>query len=227
MGITKWNKKTMQLEKITDSLSKAELSILKKLSSPIKIQDFLDTLPFNLEKEEETYHSPRMLLKRRTAHCMEGALLAALALWIHGDEPLVLDLDAPDEINHMVALYKRNGYWGAISKTNHSCLRFRDPVYKTIRELVLSYFHEYFDSRPDKRLGNKLLRSYVGPINLKKFKHLDKEGQTWVTSQDNLGWIPEMLDKLKHYELVPKANKNFLRKADKMERKAGEIVEWK
>ncbi len=217
MGITKSN----------IILTKVEASILKKLSTPIKIQDFLDTIPFNLEKKEETYHSPRMVLKKRKAHCLEGALLAALALWIHGEEPLILDLKAPDEIDHIVTLYKRNGYWGAISKTNHSCLRFRDPVYKTVRELVLSYFHEYFDSRPGKKLGRKLLRSYAGPINLKNFTYLDNDGQTWITSLQKLDWVPEKIDEMRHHEIVPHKNMKLIRKADHMERKAGNLTEWK
>ena len=125
-------------------LNYKELKILKKLNSPIKIQNFLDTLSINHEKNGETYKSPRRVLADKSAHCLEGAMLASLCLWIAGKQSLIMDLKSDCGDDHTVALYKINGYWGAISKTNHATLRFRDPVYKTIRELALSYFHEYF-----------------------------------------------------------------------------------
>ena len=139
-------------------LTKQELKIFKKLNTPIKIQDFLDKIPMNWEKKGETYFSPRRALEARKMHCLEGAIFAATALWLQGEKPLLLDLKAKGDDDHVVALYRRNGYWGAISKTNHAALRFRDPVYKTIRELALSYFHEYFLDRD----GKKILDFYGG-----------------------------------------------------------------
>ena len=118
-------------------LSKKELVVFKKLNTPIKIQNFLDKIPMNWEKRGETYMSPRRALRAQNMHCLEGAVFAATALWLQGEKPLLLDLKANGDDDHVVALYKRNGYWGAISKTNHAALRFRDPVYKTIRELAL------------------------------------------------------------------------------------------
>jgi hypothetical protein len=197
-------------------LTKEELKILKKLSTPIKIQDWLDAVPLNHEKNGETYMSPRRSLRENKMHCLEGALVAALALWLAGEEPLLLDLKAPQDIDHVVALYQRNGYWGAISKTNHAALRFRDPVYKTIRELALSYFNEYFDNETRK----KTLRSYAGPYNLKK---LEKD---WITTEEDLFSLPIILDDLPHKEVFPKINIKYLRLADKMELKAGGFVEW-
>ena len=200
------------------NLDKKELSVLKKLSTPMKIQDFLDTLPINYEKKGETYMSPRRVLREKKAHCFEGALLAALALKIHGKEPLLLDLKAlPSDIDHVVTLYKVNGYWGAISKTHHTSLRFRDPIYRTIRELATSYFHEYFINKS----GQKTLRSYSKPFNLNKQKI------NWITSENDLRELVDNLDESPHLPLFPKANLKHIRKADKMERKAGEIVEWK
>lgn len=200
------------------NLSKKELSVLKKLSTPNKIQDFLDTLPINFEENSETYMSPRRVLREKKAHCLEGALLAALALWLQGEEPLLLDLKtSPIDQDHVVAVYKRNGYFGAISKTNHACLRFRDPVYKNIRELAVSYFHEYFLNKN----GQKTLTKYSVPFNLKKLK------TDWVTSEEELWNIAEKLDGLKHFPIYPKSNKKFIRPADKTERKAGELTEWK
>jgi hypothetical protein len=200
------------------NLSKAELKILKKLNTPIKIQDFLDTLPINFEKLGDTQMSPRRVLREKKAHCIEGALLAATALWLHGKEPLLLDLKAvPHDDDHVVALYKINGLWGAISKTNHATVRFRDPIYKTVRELVQSYFHEYFLNKN----GKKVLHSYSKPFNLKTL------GTEWITSEEDLWDLAEVLDQSLHYPLYPKKNKKYIRKADQMERKAGKLLEWK
>jgi hypothetical protein len=198
-------------------LTPQEITFLKKLSTPIKIQDFLDSLPLNYEKKVETNMSPRKVLKKKVAHCMEGALLAAAALWIQGKPPLLLDLKAhPYDDDHVVALYKINGLWGAISKTNHATLRFRDPIYRSIRELALTYFHEY--TTPS---GKKVLHSYSRPFDLRK------EGIDWVTSEEDLWELAHTLDTIKHFPLVPEKNKRYIRKADAMEIKAGELREWK
>lgn len=202
---------------MTFGLTATELRILKKLSTPIKIQNFLDTHPINWEKKGETYMSPRRTLRARKMHCLEGALVAAAALWLQGEEPLLLDLKTKGDDDHVVALYRRNGYWGAISKTNHTTLRFRDPVYKTIRELTLSYFHEYFINRT----GRKTLQSYSQPFNLKKL------GTDWVTAKEDLFHIAEAIDVSRHYPLVHKKNARLLRPADTMERLAGKLIEWK
>ncbi len=208
----------MKIKEIIKKISPKDLSILKKLNSPIKIQNFLDKMPINHEKNGETYMSALSSLKFNKAHCLEGALIAALALFIHKKEPLILDLKTkkPD-IDHVVAVYKINGYFGAISKTNHATLRFRDPIYKTIRELALSYFHEYFLNKN----GEKTLISYSKPYNLKKY------GEKWIFSKDNLWDLPDILDQLPHQSIIPNKNKKYIRKADAMERQAGEIIEWK
>ncbi|MBX4197961.1 hypothetical protein KW782_01360 [Candidatus Parcubacteria bacterium] len=162
--------------------------------------------------------SPRRVLREKKAHCMEGALLAAAALWLNGQSPLLLDLKAmPHDDDHVVTLYKINGLWGAISKTNHATLRFRDPIYKTVRELALSYFHEYFLEKNSK----KVLYSYSKPFNLKRF------GQNWITSEEDLWDLAIDLDDSPHTRLFPKKNKKYFRKADAMERKAGKLLEWK
>ena len=110
-------------------LTKKEWQKLKKLSTPEKIQDFLNSLPFNFEKNGETHSSVRYALKRGSVHCFEGALIAAAALWIRGEKPLILDLvTVRPDLDHVVTLFKRGGYWGAISKTNHAVLRYRDPI---------------------------------------------------------------------------------------------------
>lgn len=199
-------------------LSDEELSLLRPLSTPIKIQNYLDTLPINFEKKGETNMSPRRVLREGKAHCMEGAMLAATALWIHGEKPLLLDLKTlRGDDDHVVTLYKRGGRWGAISKTNHATLRFRDPVYKSVRELVMSYFHEYFlDSN-----GQKTLRGHSGPFNLARF------GTKWVTAEDDLWNLAIALDEAKHFPLFPADNARHIRSADEMERKAGVLIEWR
>ncbi len=198
-------------------LTPQELAILRPLKTPAQIQDFLDSIPMNHEKEGETHWCPRRVLKENKAHCIEGALLAATALWLHGEDPIILDLKgAPPDYDHVVALYKRNGYWGAISKTNHATIRFRDPVYKTIRELVLSYFHEWFMNVD----GKKTLLSYSRPFNMKKL------GTAWVTREDDWWELDDILNALPHFPLVPKGNQKFIRDADAMELKAGRLIEW-
>jgi len=199
-------------------LTFVEYKILKKLTTPIKIQDYLDSLPINFEKKGETYMSPRRVLREQKAHCFEGALLAALCLMLQGEDPLILDLKTnDDDVDHVIALYKRNGYFGAISKTNHASVRFRDPVYKSVREIALSYFHEYFLDTT----GEKTLQSYSRAIHLKQF------GFTWITTEEDLYPMAERIDALAHKEIVPKVNAKYIRKADSMERRAGRITEWK
>lgn len=198
-------------------LSKKELTVLKKLSTPAKIQDFLDRLPINHEKNGDTCLSPRQVLREKKALCIEGAMLAAAALWLHGEEPLLLDLTTfGHQDDHVVALYKRNGYWGAISKTNHVTLRFRDPIYRTIRELALSYHHEYFAHET----GQKILKSYSGPFSLKRF------GTQWITAEEDVWHIAEALDTVPHFLCVPEKNRHSLRKASVLERKACRFIEW-
>ena len=198
------------------SLNKEEISLLKKLNTPIKIQDYLDSLPINWEKKGETYMSVRKTLEAQKSHCFEGALIAAAALMLQGKTPLLMDLKTSEGDDHVIALYKVNDYWGAISKTNHATLRFRDPVYRNIHELALSYFHEYFNNTT----GKKILKSYSKPFNLKKYTN------EWLISEKQLFHIADALDNSTHYELIPEENKKHIRKADTMEKRAGSLIEW-
>jgi len=193
-----------------------EFKIFKKLTSPQKIQDFLDGIPMNFEKRGEEHKSPLMTLRRNNAHCIEGALLAAAALWYNGKKPLLLDLKtSQDDEDHVVALFKDGSRWGAISKTNHAVLRYRDPIYISVRELAASYFNEYFlDSR------KKTLRSYSAPFEL--LKHDD----SWLTTDKNLWNISDALDEAKHFPLFGKNLEHKLRQSDQIEIKAGDIAEW-
>lgn len=194
-----------------------ELAVLRKLRTPAAIQDFLNALPFNHEHEGETYRSPVMLLRAKSAHCMEGAMFAAAALWLHGRPPILLDLKtvAPD-VDHVVALFKEGSRWGAISKTNHGVLRYRDAIYRDPREIAMSYFNEYFLDD-----GVKTLRSFSRPFDLSRF---DDE---WLTANRQLYDIAEALDRSPHATIVTAAAAKKLRRADPIEIEAGKIVEWR
>lgn len=192
--------------------------IFRKLDSPRRIQDFLNTLRINFEEHGETCSSPLAVLQRGSAHCMEGAMLAAAALRMHGFPPLVVDLRAtPDDYDHVLAVFKQHGCWGAITKTNHAVLRYREPVYRTIRELAMSFFHEYFDDG-----GRKNLRSFSMPISLARFDRLQ-----WMTAAGDLWEIPQYLDAVRHYPMLNSGQRAGLRRADPIEIEAGKFVEWK
>src|SRR3989338_7586633 len=122
--------------------TKEETEIYKKLNSPVKIQDFLNSLKINFEEKGDTCFSPRIVLQKRKAQCVEGAIFAAAVLKFYGRKPLVLDLESTQkDFDHVVAVFRKNGKWGAVGKTNHAVLRYREPVYHNIHELVMSFFH--------------------------------------------------------------------------------------
>src|SRR3989338_2516713 len=183
-------------------LSRWEHALFARLNSARKVQDWLNALPFN---HGNTCNSPGVAIRDGHAHCFEGALLAAAALWAHGQKPLILDLrSTAKDFDHTLALFKQHGHWGAISKTNHAVLRYREPIYKSIRELALSYFEEYFDKK-----GKKNLRAYSKPINLARF---DKHN--WMTSEKDIWYIPEYLCEVPHTKILKPAMLRSLRKAD-------------
>lgn len=199
--------------------SKEEIRLFKKLNSPQKIQDYLNSLSFNF-REDGVFVSPRVVIRNKKSDCLEGALFAASVLEFHGEKPLILDLRSsknPFDYDHVIAVFKKFNCFGAISKTNHAVLRYREPVYKTIRELVMSYFHEYFLNK-----GIKTLREYSLPYDLNKLNHLE-----WRTTENNLWEIHEILDKIKHYPVLSKEQIKNLRKADRIEIDSGKLVEYK
>lgn len=193
-----------------------ELRVFQKLKNPRHIQDFLETLPINFEEHHDTFMSPRRILRERKAHCLEGAVFAASALAVHGRPPLLLDLETtPNDESHVVTVFRERGRWGAVSKTNHAALRYRDPVYRSVRELAISYFHEYFlDS------GTKTLRSY-GTLNLARFNR-----RNWTTDEEDLWYIERALVAARHFPIVTSARARFLRRADPIEQKAGKLTAW-
>src|SRR3990167_6433307 len=207
----------MYADKLKTLLSPTERKIFAKLTTPQKIQAYLDTLPINYERGGETYMSPRRVLKTKTAHCFEGALFAAAALAYHDQKPLLMDIQTiPADEDHVVALFRQNGRWGAISKTNHTILRYRDPVYATPRELALSYFHEYLMWD-----GRKSLVAYSNPFDLRRYRP-----EKWVTTEKSLVWLADALDDAKPFPIVPKKNRRLIRKASNVELRAMKIVEW-
>jgi hypothetical protein len=198
-----------------------EKTLLKKLNTPAKVQDYLNSLEFNFEEDgKDVIKSPIRVMREKKAHCMEGAVLAAYILSLHKNKPMILHLQTEKgDYDHVIALFKQNGLWGAISKTNHAVLRYREPVYKTVRELVMSYFHEYFLNSN----GKKTLRRYSSLLELSKNKFC----KNWEVSEEDLWEIDEELDKIKHFDIAPKSVFKNLRKADKIETEAGKIEEYK
>ena len=200
------------------NFSKEEIAFMKKLNTPKKVQDFLDTIAINFEEDGiDTLKSPLSVIRTNNAHCIEGAILAAYIFSIQGKPALLMNLKSnKKDFDHTIALFKDKGYFGAISKSNHYSLRYREPVYKNIRELALSYFHEYFTDD-----GEKTLRKYSAPLNLNIFE------DDWPTAEENLWGIGEELQEIKYYDIAPKSILKNLRKADKIEIEVGKITEHK
>ena len=200
----------------TLGLSKAEFAVLRRLRTPRKIQEFLYGLKQNFELQGETCNSVRTVLKQRRAHCIEGAMLAAAALWVHGEPPLLMDMQAVRDFDHVICLFRRNGRWGAISKTNGIGLRGRDPVYKSLRELAMSYVHEYTN-----KAEFKTLRTYSVPFDLRRL-----QPSAWVTSED--AWdLVDHLEALRHFELMGKRHVRTLVRRDPFERALGGLLQYK
>lgn len=190
---------------------------LRGLKTPKRIQDFLDRMPINMEPGGETCTSALVTLRRNRAHCLEGALVAALALWMQGQPPLLVDLKTTDDdVDHVVTLFKQHGHWGAITKTNHAVLRYREPIYRSVRELAASYFHEYF--LPS---GKKTLRSYSLPFDLRR------HSSDWIADETDLWDLERAIDRSPHRPLLTRRQIAGLRRADPVEIEAGEIREWR
>ena len=167
-----------------------ELSrLMKPLDSPVKIQEFLDSIPYNTTKRTL---SPLLVMKERIAHCMDGGMFAAAALRKLGHPPLIADLSAENDDDHIIAVFREGKCWGAIAKSNTTVLRFREPVYRTLRELAMSYFDMYYNLN-----GQKTLRSYSHTIDLARF---DERG--WETTAEDLEYIGDYTYTVRHYPLI-------------------------
>jgi hypothetical protein len=175
----------------------AELRTLRRLKTPHGIQRFLDELPYNLSI---TARSPRQVLRDQTASCLEGAIFGAAALRALGFPPLIFDLEADHDTDHVIAIFKVRGLWGAVAKSNFTGCRYREPVHRTLRELALSYFNTYFNLRFE-----RTLRRFSRPVNLSRFDRLH-----WMTSEKPVWFVAEHLCEIPHTSLMPLAVANAL-----------------
>jgi hypothetical protein len=191
------------------ALTRSQSRLLAGLTTPARIQAFLDTIEYS---EEERYRCPLTLLRDNKGHCFDGALFAAAMLRRIGHTPLITDIIPNDnDDDHLLALYRVRGHWGAVAKSNYTGLRFREPVYRTLRELIMSYFEVFFNA-----VGEKTMRAYTRPLNLSAF---DKLG--WMTNDGVLDTIGERLDEIRIFKpLTPTMIRN-LSFADERSVKAG------
>ena len=190
------------------SFTPAEVRKLRSLRTPHGIQRFLDEMPYHLA---DTAWSPRRVLRERTSHCFEGAIFAAAALRANGFPPLIFDLEAEQDTDHVVAIYRERGHWGALAKSNYSGCRYREPVYRTLRELAMSYFDGYFNLR-----GDRSLRTYSRPVNLKRFDRYE-----WMTTEEPIWFIANYLFDVHHYRLLTPEMARNLHRLDKRSYQAG------
>ncbi len=191
-----------------------ELSVFRRLKRPEKIQEFLDSeVGYNKEPHGATCGSPRRVLRDRLAQCIEGALLGAAALRMIGHPPLLMDLEAVHDTDHVIAVFRSHGGWGAVAKSNFSGLRFREPVYRSLRELAMSYFEHYYNLRRE-----KTLRTYSRPINLRRF-----DGQGWMTAEEDIWYVPEYLCEVSH---TPLLDHTQIRNLTRMDRRLFEAGLW-
>ena len=168
---------------------KALLTYLKNLNSPVRVQEFLDSIPYNTTKRTL---SPLLVARECMAHCMDGGLFAAAALRRLGYPPLIVDLSAVNDDDHVIAVFREGRCWGAVAKSNTTVLRFREPVYKTLRELAMSYFDLYYNLN-----SQKTLRSYSQVIDLSRFDDRD-----WETTEEDLEFIGDYTFRIRHYQLI-------------------------
>jgi hypothetical protein len=189
-------------------LTPQSLRTLRALKTPTKIQKFIDAIDYQYA---DTAMSPQRVLNERKGHCLEGALLAAAALRVNGHPPLLMDLESVRDDDHVLALYREHGLWGSIAKSNFAGLRFRAPVYRTLRELALSYVDHYYNLR-----GERTLRAYSAAVNLARLDHLH-----WMTSDEDVWCVPELLIAARHYPLFPDKVARALPRLDRRSFEAG------
>ena len=198
-------------------LTPAEHRVFARLDTPQKIQDFLDRMPANFEPNGDTAMSPRRMLQEHVCHCSEAAIFAVAALAYHGKHGWLMDLQAlPSDQDHIVALFRQRGLWGAVSKTNHAILRWRDPIYRSVRELAMTYAHEY--CLPG---GKKSMLAYSRPFSLTRYAPA-----RWVTAPEDLDWLLFDLDLSPHVPLAPRRAMAGRRRSANVELRAQEVVEW-
>jgi hypothetical protein len=193
---------------VNDGFTRGELRKLRSLKTPHGIQRLIDDMPYHLGT---TAWSPRRVLRERTAHCLEAAIFGAAALRVLGFPPLLLDLEAENDTDHVIAVFKERGHWGAIAKSNYNALAYREPIHRTLRELTMSYFYAYFNLRRE-----RTLRTFSRPVNLARF---DDRG--WMTTDGQVWFIPEYLLTISHTPLMTSSMAKRLTRLDKRSFEAG------
>jgi hypothetical protein len=186
-----------------------------RLKTPERIQDYVNAIPINFEPDGDTCLPVAEVLRQQRAHCIESAFVAACALWLHGQPPLLMDLKAEGDEDHVVALFRHGECWGAVSKSNHVWLRWRDPIYRNLRELALSYFHEYVSRQ------SKTLWSYSVPFDLRRF-----DPKIWISGKEDCWEIAWRLDNTRHYPLITRSQAKHLRRRDPIEIRAGKLLDF-
>jgi hypothetical protein len=189
-------------------LSPEDVRTLRSLKTPAQIQKFVDALTY---KYADTAASPKRVLRERKGHCLEGALVAAAALRVNGYPSLLMDLEAVHDDDHVLAIYRERGLWGSIAKSNYAGLRFRAPVYRTLRELAMSYFEQYYNLR-----GERTLRAYSVPVNLARL-----DGKHWMTAEEDVWCVTDLLVDARHYPLMPDKVARALPRVDRRSFEAG------
>lgn len=188
--------------------TKDEIVFLKTLNDPDKIQSFLDNIEYNPNYE---CRSPRWVIRKRSAHCFEGALFSAAALSFIGFKPLIVDMKSFNDDDHVIAVYKIDKHWGSVAKSNFTSLRSREPVYRSLRELIMSYFDFYFNSN-----GDKSLRSYSLPLDLNIYN-----SRHWATTDEDLEYIGDKLECITHFPVIDNKMIKNLKRASETMIKAG------
>jgi hypothetical protein len=204
MGFGAFDRRTAKSRSSLPSFgfTSSELRTLRALKTPAGIQRFLDELPYNLSF---TARSPQKVLRDRTASCLEGGIFAAAALRIIGFPPLIFDLEAEQDTDHVIAIFKVREHWGAVAKSNFTGCRYREPVYRSLRELAMSYFNVYFNLR-----GERTLRRYSRPVNLARFDRLN-----WMTTEKPIWFIAEHLCEIPHIPLLTPSMETRLTRVDR------------
>lgn len=197
-----------------EQFTPAELRRIRAFKSPHGVQSFLDKIPYH---EADTAWSPRQVLLEQTAHCLEGSIFAAAALRVLGHPPLILDLEAVNDTDHVIAVYRRQGCWGSIAASSFTGLRGRAPVYRTLRELAMSYFQDYFNLR-----GERTLRTFSRPVDLTRFDHRD-----WMTSSEPIWYIADYLLDIPHTQLLTASMLKTLTRVDRRTLLAGQFGQSK
>ena len=197
-------------------LTRQAATRLATLRTPERIQDFVNAIPWNHETDGPTARSVAEVLRVGRAHCVEAAFVAACGLWLAGEPPLLMDMGAArGDVDHVVALFRHRGHWGAISKSNSPFLRYRDPIHRSLRELAISFFPQYVKKR------RKTLRTYSVPVDLRRY-----DPAIWVT---HAGFCHEMVDRLtgaRHFSILPPGMPPGLRPIDEIEARSNLLRDY-